>query len=182
MKIYILKLVLILALVSGFSCIVENSKSNGEFTHISGSQDAAEDAEFTPADSDLACIEHSDCDIIEKGCCFHEKAMAVAKFHSSDILQKKHDPCRKLRADFRKEQEAKKKDNPNIKLELCSGREGSSDWLATSHVECKKENNLKEPVLDDFIKEIKNPIERTKKYKEALETWRKTPGKCTLLP
>lgn len=165
------------------SCIVETSYTEPEAgISIANAVEATADQEFTPSDDDTKCFEDTDCDIVEKGCCFHEKPMALAKLRAFEIEQKIMAGCRKLKKDYWDEQkeELKKKHESwvNKKIDLCKGRTGSADWRGNIGTVCKKDKE--EPKLKQFFKDFKNPVERTKKFYEARKEWLKTPGHCVL--
>jgi hypothetical protein len=126
------------------------------------------DAEYDASEDELKCHDHDDCLIIDKGCCFHEKALAVNKERSLEVIKKIKASCRSLKEEFRKEKKA----------ELCRFREGGSQWLINSSTQCQKE--VAEPRLKAIMKEIKEPAEAQQKYIKDYQIWRETAGKCSI--
>jgi hypothetical protein len=158
------KLLLIFLIIIQNSCTPENSsKTRILLDKNNNSENAAEadaDIDFTPTKEDLKCSNNQECIIIEKGCCYHEKPMAVRQDRTFEILTGPagiHAKCR----DFNRE---KKKKNEKIS---CQGRESFADWTSGLVALCKKEEGKTEGECTLAKKETKPS--------ELVEIWVKDP-------
>jgi hypothetical protein len=128
-------------------------------------QDANADIDFTPEKEDLKCLTDNDCTIIEKGCCYHEKPLAIRKDKSFDVLTGPKGiraKCREFNAD-----QLKKKEKPIS----CKGRESSANWTSGLVALCKKAEDKK----DDAQAEGECSLAQQATKEQSVEIWVKDP-------
>jgi len=170
-----LRVFLICIIISPISCVFENTNKQSLVTNtqVTSAAEADLDIDFTPADEDIKCSADHECIITEKGCCFHEKPMAIRKDRSFEIVTGPKGIRAKCR-EFNQEQ-LKKPENANKPIKEitinCKGRE-AANWTAGLVAQCKKEEEKKYDEKAEGKCAI-NQIEA--KAKELVEIWVKNP-------
>lgn len=139
-------------LATQISCVSESTPppkfSLAVNTPIHNAADPDIDIEdYKPAKEDLKCTQDEDCIIIEKGCCYHEKPMAIRKDRAIDILTEPKKgiraQCRKLNEDRLKKLREEKFKQKEFPLNICKGRESGANWTSGLAATCKKEGEKK---------------------------------------
>lgn len=172
------KLLCICAVIAQTSCILERPNTKPSLATSTQETSAAEadlDYEFPTTDDDLnlKCTQNHECIITEKGCCYHEKPMAIRKDRFDEVITGPKGLRAKCR-EFNQEQ-IKKKENEKKTLKEktinCQGRE-AANWTVGLVAVCKKDDDKK----DDEKAEGKcTVIQIETKAKEIVEIWVKNP-------
>lgn len=162
-------------------------------------------------DAEVACKDlASECIVIDRGCCLHEKRMVVNLKSAKELIKKRDAACKEslenkiLEASkkLKLKKELKKEDIPPSDLEqerqaMCAGRikldesRGHQSRLKRGqereeHVMCQRAErpvyNFKPTVEDRKSEDKYKEALKTyqEKYKEDLKKFEETPGKCVL--